>query len=78
MWKIKHIFDGDYGCEERNPNEAPKVSVTLINEDNEANHKLVLPSTSMSISFVKMLIFISETDIITKEKYENTFLLLEV
>ena len=33
MWKIKHIFDGDY--EERNPNEAPKVSVTLINEDNE-------------------------------------------
>ena len=23
------------GCEERNPNEAPKVSVTLINEDNE-------------------------------------------
>ena len=36
MWKIKHIFDGDYGCEERNPNEAPKVSVTLINEDNEA------------------------------------------
>ena len=34
MWKIKHIFDGDYGCEERNPNEAPKVSVTLINEDN--------------------------------------------
>ena len=36
MWKIKHIFHGDYGCEERNPNEAPKVSVTLINEDNEA------------------------------------------
>lgn len=35
MWKIKHIFDGDYGCEERNHNEAPKVSVTLINEDNE-------------------------------------------
>ena len=35
MWKIKHIFDGDYGCEERNSNEAPKVSVTLINEDNE-------------------------------------------
>lgn len=44
----------------------------------KANQKLVLHSTSMSISFVKMLIFISETDIITKKKHENTFLLLEV
>ena len=33
MWKIKHIFDGDYGCEENN---FPRtVSVTLINEKNE-------------------------------------------
>ncbi len=32
MWKIKHIYDGDYGCEELTPGEEPKVSVTLTNE----------------------------------------------
>jgi len=33
MWKIKHIFDGDYGCEENN---GPRMgSVTVINEKNE-------------------------------------------
>ena len=35
MWKIKHIFDGDYGCEERSESENPKVTVTLVNENNE-------------------------------------------
>ncbi len=30
-WKIKHIFDGDYGCEERLPGEELKVLVTLVN-----------------------------------------------
>lgn len=35
MWKIKHIFDGDYGCEERSESEKPKVTVTLVNENNE-------------------------------------------
>ncbi|MFR5485583.1 hypothetical protein [Eubacterium sp.] len=35
MWKIKHIFDGDYGCEERTQNDRTKVTVTLINENNE-------------------------------------------
>lgn len=35
MWKIKHIFDGDYGCEERLPGEKPKVLVTLINDTGE-------------------------------------------
>ena len=35
MWKIKHIFDGDYGCEERLPGEGPKVLVTLVNETGE-------------------------------------------
>ncbi|WP_288683612.1 hypothetical protein [uncultured Eubacterium sp.] len=35
MWKIKHIFDGEYGCEELSKDEGPKVSVTLINEENE-------------------------------------------
>ncbi|MEQ2562510.1 hypothetical protein WMO41_04940 [Ventrimonas sp. CLA-AP-H27] len=33
MWKIRHIFDGDYGCEGRLPGQAPKVSVTLADED---------------------------------------------
>lgn len=32
MWKIKHIFDGEYGCEEPAAGQKPKVSVTLINE----------------------------------------------
>ena len=35
MWKIKHIFDGDYGGEERSESENPKVTVTLVNENNE-------------------------------------------
>lgn len=35
MWKIKHIFDGDYGCEALTPGEKPKVTVTLINEADE-------------------------------------------
>lgn len=32
MWKIKQIFDGDYGCEELEPGQKPKVSVTLVDE----------------------------------------------
>jgi hypothetical protein len=39
MWKIKQIFDGDYGCEELQPGQRPKVSVTL--EDDAGNEKLV-------------------------------------
>ena len=35
MWKIKHIFDGEYGCEELAEGQRPKVSVTLINEKEE-------------------------------------------
>lgn len=35
MWKIRHIFDGDYGCEELAPGAKPMVSVTLINEAGE-------------------------------------------
>ena len=35
MWTIKHIFDGDYGCEELRPGEFPQVTVTLINEYGE-------------------------------------------
>ena len=32
-WRIRQIFDGDYGCEERLPGESPKVSVTLRSEE---------------------------------------------
>ncbi len=35
MWKIKHIFDGEFGCEELAPGEKPKVSVTLENEEGQ-------------------------------------------
>ena len=34
-WKIRHIFDGEYGCEELKPGEKPKVSVSLVNENRE-------------------------------------------
>ena len=35
MWKIKHIFDGEYGCEERIGDQKPKVSVTITNNNDE-------------------------------------------
>lgn len=35
MWTIKHIFDGDYGCEEREEEAEAKLSVTLVKEDGE-------------------------------------------
>lgn len=38
MWRIKHIFDGDYGCEELAPDAKPKVSVTLINDAGEEKY----------------------------------------
>lgn len=38
MWKIKQIFDGDYGCEELAPGQNPRVSVTLINEQQEETY----------------------------------------
>ena len=38
MWKIKQIFDGEFGCEELAPGEKPKVSVTLENEDGEEKY----------------------------------------
>ena len=33
MWKVKQIFDGEYGCEERMPGEKTKCLVTLIDEN---------------------------------------------
>jgi hypothetical protein len=41
MWKIKHIFDGDYGCEEVELGAKPKVSVTLENEFGEQRYESV-------------------------------------
>ena len=38
MWIIKHIFDGDYGCEECQSKEGPSVLVTLINELGEEKY----------------------------------------
>ena len=38
MWKIKQIFDGDYGCEELAQGQTPRVSVTLINEQQEEKY----------------------------------------
>lgn len=38
MWKIKQIFDGEFGCEELAPGEKPKVSVTLENEAGEEKY----------------------------------------
>ena len=32
MWKIKHIFDGDYGREGSLPRQLPQVTVTLTDE----------------------------------------------
>ncbi len=38
VWKIKDIFDGDYGCEERPDGVGAKVLVTLVNESGEERH----------------------------------------
>jgi hypothetical protein len=35
MWRIKHIFDGDFGCEDRSDNTETKVMVTLENDKGE-------------------------------------------
>ena len=34
-WKVKRIQEDDYGCEERQENEKPKVIVTLINKNGQ-------------------------------------------
>ena len=38
MWKIKHIFDGNYGCEEAAEEQSGKLSLTLINENGEERY----------------------------------------
>lgn len=39
MWRIKQIFDGDYGCEDLQPGEKPKVTVYI--SDDKGNEKSV-------------------------------------
>ena len=41
MWKIKHIFDEEYGCEALMPGQKPKVSVTLVDESGAERYILV-------------------------------------
>jgi hypothetical protein len=41
MWIIKHIFDGDYGCEEAAPGSKPRVSVTLEDESGKLRYETV-------------------------------------
>ncbi len=41
MWKIKQIFDGDYGCEELEEGQQPKVSVMLVNESGVKKYIMV-------------------------------------
>ncbi|SDA62669.1 hypothetical protein SAMN02910275_01712 [Butyrivibrio sp. INlla18] len=38
MWTIKQIYDGDYGCEELQPGQQPRVSVTLVDENDEIRY----------------------------------------
>ncbi|MBE5917598.1 MAG: hypothetical protein E7273_12250 [Pseudobutyrivibrio ruminis] len=40
MKTIKHIFDGDFGCEEQTNNK-PTVSVTLIDENGTESYVTV-------------------------------------
>ena len=39
MWKLKQIFDGEYGCEERQPGEKEKCLVILANEEGEEKNR---------------------------------------
>ena len=40
MKTIKHIFDGDFGCEETD-SQKPTVSVTLVDEDGNESYVTV-------------------------------------
>lgn len=41
MWRIKHIFDGDFGCEERAPGQEDLVSVTIVSDGGEEKYVTV-------------------------------------
>ena len=33
MWKVTHIYDDDYGCEERMPGDKKKAILYVVNDD---------------------------------------------
>ncbi len=33
MWKVTHIYDDDYGCEERMPGDKKKAILYIVNDD---------------------------------------------
>lgn len=45
--KIKQIFDGDYGCEELQPGQKSKVSVTLVDDAGHNTCALATASADM-------------------------------
>ena len=56
MWKIKQIFDGDYGCEETcsetGQAKEPMVSVTLVEEDTGENGKELIKYVTVPDRFL--------------------------
>ena len=74
-WEIKHIFDGDYGCEELQPGEKAKVSVTLVNEKGETKLLEVssFPVSLLDEETIKELKngIIIENESLLYEKLEN-------
>ena len=41
MWKIKHIYEADYGCEERMPGEKLNCLLELENETGQVRQREV-------------------------------------
>ena len=33
MWKVTHIYDDDFGCEERMPGDKKKTILYVVNDD---------------------------------------------
>ena len=52
MWKIRHIFDGDYGCEGRLSGQLPKVSVTLTDEKGNERYAITGTFTFLICIFI--------------------------
>jgi ribosomal protein S18 acetylase RimI-like enzyme len=75
MWKIKQIFDGDYGCEELPAGEKPKVSVTLENEDGQRRSISVeddwLTENNLNEGSAWLEYNPSEKDILDKYEFRN-------
>ena len=55
MWKLKQIFDGEYGCEERQPGEKEKCLVILANEEGEEKIKDVFTEKGVEDKLLREL-----------------------